>query len=245
MSKTEKRLLIFLFSMFLVVLSLFVHEHMGKKRKDVVDQGYVLVAKQTIQEGETLTRNNVGLLPMPKSSILPEFETDFRQVQGKQAKTPILKGEIISRGRIGTVRKGESLFSVLVQMSEQAMVKKGDLVNVYVRISQSDPRQKGRIQYQTYVIAKRKEVKDVVYKKSVSGKELPVVEAVRLSMTERQALDYYLAKNMTEVNAKVFLVPYEDVLERESTERIPSFSSFVENGVKTGLSKDGRVIIDR
>ncbi|BBW98953.1 SAF domain-containing protein [Geobacillus subterraneus] len=243
MSKTEKRLLILLFVMFGVVLLLFVYEHVWEKQRYAVDQGYVLVAKQTIPEGGVLTKENVGLLPMPKSSILPEFETDFRRVQGKQAKTTILKGDVITHGRIRAGQHEEALFSVLVQTSEQVIVKKGDLVNVYVRIAQADARQKGNVRYQTYVIAKRKEVKEVVYKKSVTGKELPVVEAVRLSMTERQALDYYLAKNMTEANAKVFLIPYEDVLTEESTERIPSFSSFVEKA-KSSFSKDGRVEVD-
>lgn len=234
-----------LFVMFFVTLSLFLYENIWLKKKETMQQGYVLVAKENIHPGETFSKENVGLLPVPKKSILPSYVTNFEELKGKQAKEIILKEEVITKGRAGKVGKSEDAFSVLLQMSEQAAVKKGDMVNVYVRTSQADPNKKERMIYQTYVIAEKKVVEDVIYKKSASGKEMPVIESVLLSMSERQALDYYLAKNMTEVKAKVFIVPYRDVLAKETSEQIPSFSSHFKVEEKSSLSKDGSVTVER
>lgn len=244
----EKIILGILTIMFLITAGMFYYQNVYMKQNALKNQVPVFVAIKDIPEGAKFTSENIGMMRIDKKNVLPSYITDFSKIEGKIAKTSILKDEIITKGRVSSNEDNSKTFSVLVKPDEQAVLHKGDLVNVYVELIRTDEKNRNKLYYETYSIAKRKIVEDVRYKKSASGKVVEgVVDSIQLSLSEEQMLNYYLAKNMKEVKAKIVVVPFKNLLDKDNM-NIPDLSqspNYKQVKNEFGVDKNGKMIIEK
>lgn len=244
MRSKERFVLFLLFIVFLITAGMFYYQNMYLKQKDAGNQVPVFMAIKDIPEGATFSKQNFGQITLEKTQVdkltnyIPVTVKGLASIEGKVANSNILKNEIITKERIDNQKTKEDTFKVLVQPAEKVTVEQGDLVNIYLQLTREDKTDKTLIHYETYSIAKKKVVKDVIFKKNSSGKiQEGVVDYLRFTLSEQESLNYHLAKQIK--SAKIIVVPYENILNKDDAQvadfsKIPGYQDAKDNLVKNG-----------
>jgi len=213
----EKFVMFLLFSMFFATAGMFYYQNVYSKGDEMKDKKLVVIATKDIAKGATFKEGeNYGVIALDTKFVFEDYiiydgENEKELLEGKKAKSPILKNEILSKGRISDEKATEDTFRVFIKPDSKTDVEKGDRVNIYVQIKYKDPKEKSLWYYKTYRIMEDKVVENVVMKKDSRGAEMKVMEYIEIHANEQDSLNYHLADYLTEQKSQIIVLEYKDV----------------------------------
>lgn len=194
--------------------SLFAYQNFVIPSKEASSSRIVYVARENLSRDTEIEANrNDQFTPIKVNgdSVIEGSVTDLSQVDGKYIEGGLLKGELLSTMRLKENTKEEGDYFVKVEPDFPVDIRDGEEVAVFVRgYNEGD----GREQVVSLFDSKRATASSRV----TNLLEGESTEGYYLRLTERELVDYYLAKN---VGAIIFakIVPNSvDVTEKIQAE---------------------------
>lgn len=201
--RTGKGMIVALVVMFVAVIGMFVYNIAFSSAQESKQFETVLVAKDTILEGEAITKDDVKEIKIDKSAVVDSYVLNTKEL-GKDAaaKTTILANEILTDERISSEKKEMGNHSLDLSFSNNITVEEGDFVRILV---------KPKYMSQVFELFAVKEIEKLNYKVQSNGTQTGVLESITLNVTEEEMALYQQALS----DGEIIVAKFDSVAEVE------------------------------
>lgn len=191
-----KGVLALLIFMFLTVVGLFIYNIKFTATQESKQFQAVLVAKETILEGNPIKKDDVEFLKIHKAGLSSSYHLKFEDL-GKNpvAKSTILKKELVTKERIVEGKTETATHELDVAFSNKVSVKEGEFVQILV---------KPKFMSQVFEVYEAKKVNKLNYKVQNNGAETGIVESISIQVSDDELALYQQALSNGEIVVSKF-----------------------------------------
>lgn len=216
--KSNKVLFTVLILTFVMAAGMFYYQNFYSKSTQGQESKVVYVAKRDVVQGETFSKDNVGAIQIPVTSMLDSYELSLEEdILGKKAQTDIHEHEILIKERIESKERDLKEFVVFVKSdSDLRNIKEGSQVRVGVIPTEYESKE-------LYMVLDKKTVVGVDIKMNSRGESTGIVDSVRVLMGEKEAELYHEASK----SGSIVVLEYTTLAEAEKAE-MQRFDTFLD-----------------
>lgn len=211
MRTNDRIILVLLLIVFLITAGMFYYQNFYSKMIEERNQVTVYVAIKDIPAGGEINPNNIGALKIDKDKVFPTYVTNIEDINGKKAKSDILKDEIININKVDDDKIQNRMFSVKMKANYMSDIQKGDNIRVYVEIFDKKLKK-----VSTFLLFDKKEIKSLYEKTDRQGKT--TIEAFEIHCSDEESVNYYNAIKVGEIIA----LKFNDISEKDKLD-VPKF----------------------
>lgn len=176
----------------------------------------VYIAAEDIPADVPLEKDMVMGVKIDKESHIPGTITNVEGVLGKQLQGSLLKGELLSEGRISDEEKSDGPLIAEIQVPTTIPLKNNDSIRVYVQYKAKDSKVKVQELFHEKKVISRDNINDTTLgQKAVEATESAVGNSsdgnvIYVKLTDKEAMDYQEAVT----TGTLYVVKIADVEEK-------------------------------